>query len=309
LIAIVAGGTTIYVLLTLQRVAAPTVRLSVTVATVALVALVALTALMRVIVFPLTMHDVIVLFTIPIGLAAASSTVAAAIGLSDSNGDLLRHRRELADMLRSCTDDRLEREDQSRKQISALLHGPILGRLSACVMALNFTSSSEDAEEHVRRVTARRVMAHLELIQEDLVQLAKPRFWEGESDSLTMMSARSESPRILLVDDDELVRLTLRSGLERSNYSVTEAASAVEAIAAATGGVDLLIIDARIPGDSLTASIPAIRVAAQSDHLPVIVMSGSDVESAVLVEAGAAYLPKPIDLAVLLSAVELASRP
>ena len=122
------------------------------------------------------------------------------------------------------------------------------------------------------------------------------------------MSARSKSPRVLLVDDDELVRLTLRSGLERSNYSVTDAASAVEAIAAATGGVDLLIIDARIPGDSLTASIPAIRVAAQANHLPVIVMSGSDVEPSILVEAGAAYLPKPIDLAVLLTAVDLASR-
>lgn len=61
----------------------------------------------------------------------------------------------------------------------------------------------------------------------------------------------SESPCILIVDDEAAVRRVLRAMLERNHYQVLEAASAEEGLAVylrSQPGVDLIVSDVRMPG-------------------------------------------------------------
>ena len=64
------------------------------------------------------------------------------------------------------------REERIAAQVNEILHGPILGRLSACVMALNFFLAEPDHSKGLRRkATTEGVLAHLELITHDLEKL------------------------------------------------------------------------------------------------------------------------------------------
>ena len=55
--------------------------------------------------------------------------------------------------------------------------------------------------------------------------------------------------RVLVVEDDFLIRLTLSESLRDDGFDVIEAATADEAIAALDqGGLEMLITDVQIPG-------------------------------------------------------------
>ncbi len=59
--------------------------------------------------------------------------------------------------------------------------------------------------------------------------------------------------RILIVDDEELVRWSLRARLEHDGYVVVEAETAGQAPARWREGVDLVLLDLRLPdGDGLS---------------------------------------------------------
>jgi CheY-like chemotaxis protein len=61
--------------------------------------------------------------------------------------------------------------------------------------------------------------------------------------------------KILLVDDDELVRLTLSEILEQSSFAVTSAANVTEALKHISSGTfEVLLSDLHMPGagDGLT---------------------------------------------------------
>jgi DNA-binding NtrC family response regulator len=104
-------------------------------------------------------------------------------------------------------------------------------------------------------------------------------------------------PVILVVDDEHNIRRTLRMVLESEGYSVAEAASAEEALAAlAAGPVDLGIFDIRLPGADGLELLARARELWRD--LPVIVVSGhadtSDVVEAM--RRGAAdFVGKPLD--------------
>ena len=73
--------------------------------------------------------------------------------------------------------------------------------------------------------------------------------------------------RILLVDDDATVLLTLKAVLELNNFDVQTAASAGEAIQKLAGGVyDMVITDARMETDD--AGFHVIRAATQQSYRP-----------------------------------------
>jgi two-component system response regulator AtoC len=103
---------------------------------------------------------------------------------------------------------------------------------------------------------------------------------------------------LLIVDDEELVRWSLRERFGRDGYTVVEAGTCAAALdQLASGSVDLVLLDYRLPdGDGLTL---LRRIKESNPDTPVILMTAfSTVENAVEAMKHGAYhyLNKPFNL-------------
>jgi DNA-binding NtrC family response regulator len=102
---------------------------------------------------------------------------------------------------------------------------------------------------------------------------------------------------LLIVDDEDLVRWSLRERFRRDGYAVVEAATAAGALEQATAGIDLVLLDYRLPdSDGLTV---LRRLKELAPDTPVILMTAfSTVENAVEAMKHGAYhyLNKPFNL-------------
>jgi two-component system KDP operon response regulator KdpE len=119
----------------------------------------------------------------------------------------------------------------------------------------------------------------------------------------------SETPSILIVDDEVQIRRFLRAGLELEGFSVHEAPDAAEALRIATlRSIDLIILDLALP--DLDGAEVLERLRTWSD-IPVIVLSvrSSEAEKVRLLELGADdYVVKPFGMAELLARAKAALR-
>jgi DNA-binding NtrC family response regulator len=102
---------------------------------------------------------------------------------------------------------------------------------------------------------------------------------------------------ILIVDDEQLLRWSLKERLEESGHRVVEAETGREAIEQFASGVDLVLLDYRLPDADGLGLLE--RMKAEDADVPVILMTAySSVDQAVQAIKGGAYhyLNKPFDL-------------
>ena len=119
-------------------------------------------------------------------------------------------------------------------------------------------------------------------------------------------SAGGRGKRILVIEDDPVVRFNMLSYLEDSGFAVIEADSGNDGIdAAREGAPDLVLCDLRMPGMDGLKVLETLR--AEQPDLPVVVVSGTGVLSDAVeaLRKGAwDFVTKPIqDMAVLEHAI------
>lgn len=108
---------------------------------------------------------------------------------------------------------------------------------------------------------------------------------------------REQSERILIVDDDPVIRAVLREVLLNRGYRVDEMASAADVrLSLGTEQWDLILLDRRLPDCDGLILLKAIQ---DASSCPVIILSilGDDHDRVLGLELGAAdYLAKPVNL-------------
>jgi CheY-like chemotaxis protein len=115
-------------------------------------------------------------------------------------------------------------------------------------------------------------------------------------------------PLILFAEDETPIRDMLALALKLSGYRVIPCADGQEAIEAlaAEPGVDLVLVDLRMPRVAGIEVIRHIRAQASLANLPVIAMSAysDDLQQREVAAAGAnSFLPKPFTVQELLTSI------
>jgi two-component system, NtrC family, response regulator AtoC len=115
------------------------------------------------------------------------------------------------------------------------------------------------------------------------------------------------SPTILVVDDEPLIRWSLTSRLTDEGYRVIEAETAAQALQRHRDGVDLVLLDYRLPDSDGLSVLRAIK-SANPDTLVILLTAVSSVDTVVeAMKAGAHhYANKPFNLDEIVLLVEKA---
>ena len=116
--------------------------------------------------------------------------------------------------------------------------------------------------------------------------------------------------RVLIVDDDETIRLLLQAHLKQAGHRVLMTGSSEEAMAAVRdhGAPDVAVLDVRLPDIHGFELAQKLRAATGSDQLPIIFLS-ADVDPTHIDrgrELGAVYLTKPYIRTALCNAIDKA---
>lgn len=140
------------------------------------------------------------------------------------------------------------------------------------------------------------------------------------TDPLTQPAARADDggrpharPRVLVVDDEELVRLVLARTLQLSGFDAFEASDGLEALAQLPAvAPDIVLTDLNMPrcdGERLCLEIKRQPTTA---GIPVVLMTGGPLDEGRMREIGCAavlYKPLPDRLPRILSAILQATAP
>jgi two-component system KDP operon response regulator KdpE len=113
---------------------------------------------------------------------------------------------------------------------------------------------------------------------------------------------------ILIVDDEPLIRRTIKTSLAAQGYTIREAATGAAALAGLAQGPDLMILDLGLPDRDGLSIIEQVR---KGSPLPIIVLSVRDDEAGKVraLDLGADdYVTKPFGMVELTARVRTALR-
>lgn len=136
---------------------------------------------------------------------------------------------------------------------------------------------------------------------------AEPATLEAAADESVGLVARADAPRILVVDDHDINRRTLRGILEAFGAVVEVAEDALSALAVCeTQRFDAIVMDVRMPGMDGLEATRRLRAAGLNRQTPVVAVTGavSAEEIAACNEAGmTACVAKPVSARELYAAL------
>lgn len=119
---------------------------------------------------PITWHGLVIVPLLALGLTIATATATAALLLADANLDAERRLAGLQTELIALHDRNEALMRRERERLAELMHGPVQGRIAACIMALNFhTSGGGGPETGGDLVDA--VLDHLRSVSRDLAKI------------------------------------------------------------------------------------------------------------------------------------------
>lgn len=122
-----------------------------------------------------------------------------------------------------------------------------------------------------------------------------------------------DRPRVLIVDDEPHIVLSLEFLLERAGYQTAVAADGDEALALVRRlRPDVVLLDIMMPGQNGYAVCRTIKADPETRGIPVIMLSakGQEVEVLKGLELGAsAYVTKPFGNAEILEAIRAVLHP
>lgn len=122
-----------------------------------------------------------------------------------------------------------------------------------------------------------------------------------------------EMNRILIVEDDDLLRLTIADFLGEEGFRTRQACCADEALAllgkpGIADQIAAVVTDVDMPGDLDGIGLAAL-VHANWPHIGIVVTSGAHIGAALLLREPAVFLPKPFGSERLVSAVRAVIAP
>jgi len=89
-----------------------------------------------------------------------------------------------------------------------------------------------------------------------------------------------KSARVLLIEDDKLLRRACEVGLQKRGFTVLTAVNGEEGLRQArTGSPDLILMDMLMPKLSGAGTLEALKKDEQTRHIPVVILSNSSIES------------------------------
>ncbi len=169
----------------------------------------------------------------------------------------------------------------------------------------------EPADEAIPIQPSEEAAAAAESIAEE-VPAVQPEQRDVSPRPGARVEAGSESPRILIVDDDPEDRLLVRTILEKHGFEAAEATDGDEALDMIAGdSFSLVVLDLEMPHVDGRDVLARLRSSTATSGLPVVVLTGSaDPEDEYrLMESGADdYLKKPIDPPRFMARVKAALR-